>query len=87
MKNDTETTSKTNDLLKKSSIAVTLAILGPALLTGCRSSYDENGNQASQSSGAGYRGGGGHYVGGSGNRSSSPRGGFGGFGSFFSGGS
>ena len=72
--------------MKKSSVAVTLAILGPALLAGCRNSDDENSNEANQSTTSGYRGGGGSFVG-SRARSSSPRGGFGGFGRMFSGGS
>ena len=72
--------------IKKSSVAITLAILGPTLLAGCGSSDDDDEDERS-GSGSGYRGGSGYHGGGSGVRSSSPRGGFGGFGRFFSSGS
>lgn len=71
--------------IKKSSVAITLAILGPTLLAGCGSSDDDDERSGS---GSGYHGGTGYHGGGSSAaRSSSPRGGFGGFGRFFSSGS
>lgn len=72
--------------IKKSSVAITLAILGPTLLAGCGSSNEDDGNRTS-SGNSGYRGGSGYYGGGAHSaRPASPRGGFGGFGRFFSGG-
>lgn len=74
--------------IKKSSVSITLAILSPALLTGCGSSDDGDDPNRTSSGNSGYRGGSGYYGGGSRAVSpSSPRGGFGGFGRFFSGGS
>jgi hypothetical protein len=75
--------------MKKSSVAVALALLSPALLQGCRSGNDENSNDGNRSSSGGGRGGyvggsGGAYRGYGGGQTASPRGGFGGFGRFFS---
>ena len=80
--------------MRKRTAAVSLALLGPALLVpGCGNNSNETGNQANNRTSSGYRGGGG-FIGrgvrgmaGSDNNSYTPRGGFGSTGRGFSAGS